>query len=135
MGTLTKIFVVAAILGLGTSTSAAAGEGGLADLHEQKREGDRMCMSEHFHHGSSAGQSSQKEAEAEAVRSWAGFVIFEYGASWGDYGIAASKTMQCSASGTGWACDVDARPCKSAKEQRKRSTSVKTSAKPPARTD
>ena len=135
MGTLTKIITAAAIVGLSMSTSAAAGEGGLVDLHEQKREGDRICMSEHFHHGSSAGQSSQKEAEAEAVRSWAGFVAFEYGAAWGDYGIAASKTMECSASGTGWACDVDARPCKGAKEERKRATSVKSSAKAPAKTD
>ena len=135
MGTLNKIFAVAAIVGLSMSTSAAAGEGGLADLHEQKREGDRICMSEHFHHGSSAGESTQKEAEAQAVRRWAGFVAFEYGEPWGDYAISASKTMQCSASNTGWGCEVDARPCKSAKEDRKRATPVKSSAKAPVKTD
>jgi hypothetical protein len=135
MGTLTKIIAVAATLGLGMSTLATAEAGGLAELHEQKREGNRICMSEHFHHGSSAGEATQKEAEAVAVQRWGGFVVFEYGAPWGDYAIAASKTMQCSASGTGWGCEVDARPCKSAKERRKRATLVKSSAKPPAKTD
>jgi hypothetical protein len=135
MGTLTKNLAAAAILVLGISKSATAGEDGLAGLHEQKREGDRICMSEHFHHGSSAGQATQKDAEAEAVRAWAGFVVFEYGEPWGDYAIAASKTMKCSASGTGWGCAIDARPCKGAKEQRKRASAVKSSANPPAKKD
>jgi hypothetical protein len=131
---LTRILAVGATLGLGMSTLAGAEAGELAGLHEQRREGDRICMTEHFHHGSSAGERTQKEAEAVAVQRWAAFVAFEYRELWADYAIAASKTMQCSLSGTGWGCEVDARPCKRAEEQRERSTSVKSCAKPPAKT-
>jgi hypothetical protein len=126
MGKLTKIFAVGATLAFGLSTLAAAEESGLAGLHEQKREGNRICMSEHFHHGASTGKPTQKEAEAAAIRDWSGFTGFEYGDAWSDYAIAASKTMQCARSGNDWSCDVDARPCKSVKERRQRATSVKT---------
>jgi hypothetical protein len=155
MGTLTKLFVVAATLTLGMSNLACAEEaakapskatgkpaskaatkatekesgeeGGLAGLHAQAREGRHVCMTEHSHHGSSAGHPSKKVAEEAAVRSWSGFTAFEYGAAWGDYAIAAGKDMQCSQSASGsWGCEVGARPCKRAKEQKKRAASVKT---------
>jgi hypothetical protein len=154
MGTLTKLFVVAATLTLGMSSLACAEEaakapskgtgktaktiakatekesgeeGGLAGLHAQAREGRHICMTEHSHHGSSAGHPTKKVAEESAVRSWSGFTAFEYGAAWGDYAIAAGKDMQCSQSDSGsWGCEVDARPCKRTKEQKKRAASVKT---------
>jgi hypothetical protein len=126
MGILTKILAGAATLALGMSTLAAAEESGLAGLHAQKSEGKRICMSEHFHHGSSAGKPTQKEAEAAAIRDWSGFTGFEYGEAWSDYAIAASKTMKCARSGDDWSCELDARPCKSAKERRQRATPVKT---------
>jgi hypothetical protein len=84
-------------------------------------------MSEHFHHGSSAGHPTKKIAEAEAIRSWAGFTAFEYGSAWGDYAIAASKTLECSQSDSGsWGCEVDARPCKRATAPTTGRTRVKT---------
>jgi hypothetical protein len=129
MGTLTKMLAVAATLMLGTASffpAEATGkatakatveesgdESGLSGLHAQKPEGRHICMSEHSHHGASAGHPTKKIAEAEAINSWAGFTAFEYGAVWGDYSIAASKTMQCSQSDSGsWGCELDARPCK-----------------------
>jgi hypothetical protein len=126
MGTRTLALAVAATLALGMSALAAAEESGLAGLHEQKREGNRICMSEHFHHGASAGKPTHKEAEAAAIRDWSGFTGFEYGEAWSDYAMAASKAMKCARSGDDWSCDVDARPCKSAMERRQRATPVKT---------
>jgi hypothetical protein len=155
MGTLTKLLAIAATLMLGMSTLAAAevagkatgkpaskaaskattkateqesgDEGGLAGLHAQAREGRYICMTEHSHHGASAGHPTKKVAEAEAAQSWSSFTAFEYGAAWGDYAIAAGKDMQCSQSDSGsWGCEVGARPCKRTKEQKKRAASVKT---------
>jgi hypothetical protein len=155
MGILTKLLVIAATLTLSMTNLAGAEEvakasgkatgkraskaatkatekesgeeGGLAGLHAQAREGRHICMTEHSHHGSSAGQPTKKEAEAEAVRSWSSFTAFEYGAAWGDYTIAAGKDMQCSQSASGGGgCEVGARPCKRTKEQKKRAASVKT---------
>jgi len=91
---------------------AVAEETGLAGIHEQRREGNRICMSSHFHNGSSAGQNTRKLAEAAAARDWAGFTAWEYGLAWGSYRLAASKSMQCDQSGAAWGCKVEARPCK-----------------------
>jgi len=92
--------------------ASADDETGLANIHEQRREGNRICMSSHFHHGSSSGQKSRKEAEAQAIRDWAGFTAWEYGSIWGRYSLAASKNMTCSDSGSTWSCHVEARPCR-----------------------
>lgn len=91
----------------------AAEETGLAQaLHDLRNEGGRLCMSDHFHYGSSNGQPNRTAAEAEAIKSWASFTDLEYGNVWADFRIAASRGMKCGQSGNSWSCDVEARPCK-----------------------
>lgn len=107
-----RSFGLAVLLVLG-SNDLQAQETGLADsLHSQRVEGGRVCLSEHFHYGSSSNQPTRRQAEAEAISSWANFTDLEYGRSWSDYRIAASRGMNCQQSGSGWSCNVEARPCK-----------------------
>ncbi|HEX7074293.1 MAG TPA: hypothetical protein VF226_09655 [Hyphomicrobiaceae bacterium] len=91
---------------------AADDETGLASIHEQRREGNRICMSSHFHNGSSSGQKTRKLAEAAAIKDWAGFTAWEYGTIWAHYKLAASKSMNCSEEGGTWRCQLEARPCR-----------------------
>ncbi|PPC82432.1 MAG: hypothetical protein CTY31_13010 [Hyphomicrobium sp.] len=84
---------------------------GLAASHDIKREGSRLCFSDHYHYGSSAGLANKKKAEAEAISSWASFVDFEYGPTWANFKKASSKGMNCSQSTSGWGCELSARPC------------------------
>lgn len=103
------------------STGLQAQETGLADtLHAQRVEGGRVCLSDHFHYGSSSNQPTRKQAEAEAISSWASFTDFEYGRSWADFRIAASRGMNCQQTGSGWSCNLEARPCKRGGAARKR---------------
>jgi hypothetical protein len=87
---------------------------GLDVIHEQRREGGRVCMSEHFHSGTAYGQPSKKLALASATRDWAGFTAWEYGMRWGSWNQAASKTSTCEENGKSWSCTVQARPCRRA---------------------
>jgi hypothetical protein len=101
---------------LGTVDIALAQQdGAMASLHAQRREGGKICMADHFHNGSSSGQPSRKAAEIAAIRDWAGFTAWEYGTHWGNYGIAGSKRINCTQSGSSWGCDLEARPCKPAR--------------------
>ncbi len=84
---------------------------GLDGLHEQRREGGRICMTEHTHAGSAAGQPSKQLALASATRDWAGFTAWEYGMPWGSWNLAASKSVSCN-KGSSWSCTVEARPCR-----------------------
>lgn len=90
----------------------SADETGLATMHEWRRERGRLCMTDHWHYGSSGSQRSRATAQRAAIRSWVDFTNLEYGTTWARWGRAASKRMTCSRSGTGWNCDVEARPCK-----------------------
>jgi hypothetical protein len=84
---------------------------GLEDLHEKRREGNRICMTDHFHDG--YGQASKRGgAEAAAILHWRQFTAGEYGLAWGSYLAAASKSMKCTQSDSGWSCHVTARPCR-----------------------
>ncbi len=85
---------------------------GLAAMHDMRREGGRLCFTDHFHYGSSAGQKSKKAAEAAAIASWADFTAFEYGSAWARWGRSASKQLKCSNSSGGWGCDASSRPCR-----------------------
>jgi hypothetical protein len=89
-----------------------AAETGLAAMHAMRREGGRLCMSDHWHYGSSGLQPSRAVAQREAIRSWQDFTDLEYGGSWARFGRAASRKMGCSRSGNGWTCDAEARPCR-----------------------
>lgn len=86
---------------------------GLDGLHEQRREGGRVCMIDHTHTGSSSGMRSRKQAEIAAMRDYAGFTAWEYGPRWGSFANAGSKRVACSNDSGGWGCSVEARPCRS----------------------
>ena len=105
------IIAATAATALGIPT-ASADETGLASMHEWRRERGRICMSDHWHYGSSGSQRSRNAAQRAAIRSWVDFTNLEYGTVWARWGRAASKRMTCSPSGTGWNCDAEARPCK-----------------------
>ena len=108
--TIRSVMIAAAGLLALTASSAAAQ--GLAGIHEHVRVGAKVCMKDHFHDGSSAGQPSRKAAEAEAIKVWQGFTAWEYGAHWGSFKMAESKAVKCSGGGNSWACNVTARPCR-----------------------
>jgi hypothetical protein len=85
---------------------------GFAAMHDLRREGNRLCFSDHWHYGTSTGQNSIKAAQAAAVGSWADFVVFEYDTTWANFKKASEKDVKCSQGSTGWGCDVSARPCR-----------------------
>jgi hypothetical protein len=89
-----------------------ADETGLASIHAWRREGGRICMSDHWHFGSSGVQYSKRAAQRAAIRSWQDFTDLEYGSTWARYRRAAGRKMTCSPAVRGWSCDVQARPCK-----------------------
>jgi hypothetical protein len=93
------------------SGAVTAHETGLASIHDWRREGSRVCMTDHFHSGSGNG-ATRGAAQREAIASWADFTIFEYGDAWGSFQKAASKSVKCNESAGKWRCDVEARPCK-----------------------
>ena len=86
---------------------------GLAAMHDMRREKGRLCMTDHFHHGSSAGQPSKAAAMKDAVASWSGFTALEYGNEWASFNKAGSKKATCAQSTSGsWGCEIEARPCR-----------------------
>ena len=91
---------------------ASAQDGGLAAMHSLRREGGRLCMSDHWHYGSSGSQGSKAAAQRAAIASWQDFTDLEYGRAWARFSRAASKKIGCSRSGSGWNCDAEARPCR-----------------------
>jgi len=91
---------------------ASAQDGGLAAMHAMRREGGRLCMSDHWHYGSSGSQGSKAAAQRAAIASWQDFTDLEYGRAWARFSRAASKKIGCSRGGAGWTCDAEARPCR-----------------------
>ncbi len=82
-------------------------------LHAEQRVGKWSCMVDHYHFGSSKGQTSKKSAEADAVASWSNFVDFEYGGAYTSWKASQGKTMDCAKDGSGlWGCTVSSRPCR-----------------------
>ena len=114
--------LAAAVVGVGAlafTLPALAQGAGLDGLHDKRREGGRICLSDHFHDGSGSG-SSRRQAEGAAARAWSEFTAWEYGAEWGSFSNAASKSMNCSDSGGSWQCQASARACKSGGERVRR---------------
>jgi hypothetical protein len=91
---------------------ASAQESGLAAMHAMRREGGKLCMTDHWHYGSSGSQASKAAAQRAAIASWQDFTDLEYGRRWARFSRAASKKIGCSRSGNGWSCDAEARPCR-----------------------
>ncbi|MEZ5842506.1 MAG: hypothetical protein R3D27_02070 [Hyphomicrobiaceae bacterium] len=81
-------------------------------LHSIRRERGLNCLVDHFHVGNSAGMRTKKTAEAAAISDWASFTAWEYGTLWGNFRVAANKTVSCEPSGAAWGCSVSARPCR-----------------------
>ncbi|MEI9901155.1 MAG: hypothetical protein WDN31_14565 [Hyphomicrobium sp.] len=102
------IFAAVPLLGC---ASAFADDTGFAYAHDLRKEGGRLCMSEHFHSGSGSGKS-KPAAQAAAARSWADFTNFEYGSAWARWSLAGSKSVRYTKDASGWSADVDARPCR-----------------------
>jgi hypothetical protein len=101
-------------------TVACAQSSGLASMHAQKRVGNKICMVDHYHNGSSSGERSRKAAEVAAIRSWESFTAWEYGPAWGSFKLADGKTMNCGPVAGSWSCDTAARPCQAAGPARRR---------------
>lgn len=85
---------------------------GFAGMHDLRREGGRLCMSDHWHYGTGGPQKTKSRAQRAAIRSWADFTAMEYGTDWARWGRAKSKKASCSRSSGGWDCSVEARPCR-----------------------
>lgn len=91
----------------------AASDTGLAtSLHDVRREGGRLCLTDHWHYGSSGTQSTKAAAQRDAIRSWQDFTDLEYGSVWARFSRAASRKVGCSQTGGGWVCNVEARACR-----------------------
>jgi hypothetical protein len=95
---------------IGLSASMAQ-DSGLSSMHDVRREGGRVCMSDHFHYGSGSGTTKQK-AIAAAAASWSDFTAFEYGGGWASFKRSASKQVNVSQGASGWTADVSSRPCR-----------------------
>jgi hypothetical protein len=98
---LVGLIRVATVLALMTPADAA-----------KRRRGGKVCMTDHFHYGSSSGERKKKLARREAIASWRGFTAFEYGNAWASFRLARSKVVRCSRSDSGWGCDIEAVPCR-----------------------
>lgn len=95
-----------------TATPAPADQTGMSDMHAQRRVGGKRCFIDHYHAGNSAGARSRSAAMKEAVVSWRSFTDFEYGSDWANWNKAAGKRANCSRSGDGWGCAIEALPCR-----------------------
>ncbi len=110
--TIRNALIAAAGLLLLSAVPASAQGMGLAGIHDWVRVGGKVCMKDHFHSGSSAGEKSKKAAEAAAIGSWQSFTAWEYGNAWAAFRNSESKSVKCSGSGSSWGCTVDSRPCR-----------------------
>lgn len=109
--TLATAFAAALALTLATAP-AWSGSTGLENIHDMRREGKKICFTDHFHYGQSGWMKSKAAATKDAGRSWAEFVYTEYGSDWANYALAASKELTCSPSSGQWQCQTFARPCR-----------------------
>ena len=101
-----------------TSTKAVAQQRqaitGIDKIHAQARAGSKVCMVRHKH-GGEGTMPSEQGAEAAAIRAWQVFTADEYGTAWGEYEMAAAKTMRCTEAAGAWTCQTTARPCRAAR--------------------
>lgn len=93
--------------------SAVADDTGLASMHAWVKVRGAVCYADHTHYASSVGHRDKKSAMAAAVKSWVEFTAWEYGTSWANFNKAAARKADCKQTSSGWACDVEARPCRS----------------------
>jgi hypothetical protein len=106
-----RISIAAIAVAVVSSTAAYADDTGLAYAHDLRKEGGRLCMSDHYHSGSGSGKS-KPAAQAAAVRSWADFTNLEYGTAWARWSVAHGKSVRYTKADSGWDASIDARPCR-----------------------
>lgn len=106
-----RVSIAAIAVALVSAATARADDTGLAYSHDLRKEGGRLCMSDHYHSGSGSGKT-KPAAQAAAVRSWADFTNFEYGTVWARWSLARSKSVRYTKSEGGWDAYIDARPCR-----------------------
>jgi predicted Fe-S protein YdhL (DUF1289 family) len=106
-----RVSLAAVLLGAGLTPALAQTETGFASMHNQARVGGKLCMTDHWHYGNGNGRT-KAEAQRDAIGSWQSFTDFEYGSVWARFSNAAAKRVSCSQSGSGYSCQVEARPCR-----------------------
>lgn len=106
-----RLGFAALMLGAALVPAWAATETGFAAMHNQARVGGKLCMTDHYHYGSGTGRTKDL-AQRAAIGSWQSFTDFEYGSVWARFSNAVAKRVSCSQSGSGYSCQVEARPCR-----------------------
>lgn len=92
-------------------TPAMADQTGMADMHDQRREGGKICLTDHYHQGTGAGRT-KRTARAAAITSWQEFTAFEYGLDWAYFRNAKSRGVSYDRTSNGWEAIVEGRPCR-----------------------
>ena len=105
------LLALAGAFSLAATAGAFADDTGLAYSHDLRKEGGRLCMSDHYHSGSGEGRT-KTAARSAAIRSWADFTNFEYGSAWARFSAAASSSTHYTKAEQGWSADIEARPCR-----------------------
>ena len=103
--------------------NAFADQSGLAGMHAQRMVGGYMCFTEHTHVGTGSPSPSKQQAIESAAQDWSSFTAFEYGTDWGHWKVATAKQTKCQKVNENWACEVQARPCRSGPRARSRHVS------------
>lgn len=96
---------------LASATPSLGDQTGMADMHDQRREGSKICLSGHFHTGVGKGRT-KRAARAAAIKAWQEFTAFEYGLDWAYFRTANSKGIGYERSSDAWEATVEARPCR-----------------------
>jgi hypothetical protein len=92
--------------------AAFADDSGLAQaLHEVRKVGGKLCLTDHYHDGSGSG-ANQELALRQAIRSWQSFTDLEYGSDWASYNNSVGKSVSCGRSMGEISCTISSRPCK-----------------------
>jgi hypothetical protein len=108
---LMRILLTASTSVLLLASPVPSQAGNLEFLHDKVLIGGHTCMRDHTHTGK-GGDAHQSIAMSKAVRDWSEFTALEYGAGWGNYGIAANKSMSCGQLREAWMCETTAVPCR-----------------------
>ena len=85
-------------------------------MHRTVRQGPLLCFADHIHRGEGRVSPTRDAAMADAIRSWRGLVVVEYGEPWGRFDLSAGAQAQCLPSSNarqpGWICRIASRPCR-----------------------
>ncbi len=73
----------------------------------------RVILGETHMHTANEADASKARAQANAIKDWASFVVFEYGKRWSRWSAADKKSMTCinDTDAGVWRCRAQAQPC------------------------